>query len=314
MLFLATLVAKYIIEEQNKKFVKSAFAKYVSGAVVDTILKDPKSLQLGGEKKALTVMFTDIRNFTKFSEAMDPKILATFLNEYFALMTQILFRYGGTLDKFIGDAIMAFFGAPIDLKTHAKNATHAAQDMIQALEAKKDYFYEKFGVHIEMGIGINSGFVSVGNMGTEAAFQYTALGDQVNLASRMESATKQYGVSILTTHFTLEELVQSGEILPQYRIVDLVKVKGKEDAVQFIEIAPKEWSDLGLELFEDAREAYRTRKWDEAIEGFKAASTYFSKSKEVIDGPCQIFIERCEIYKTHPPEAGWDGTFEMSSK
>lgn len=314
MLFITTLIAKYLMEEQNKKFVKNAFTKYVSSAVVDNIMKDPKALQLGGEKRAVTVIFTDIRNFTTFSETMDPKDLSHFLNEYFALMTQVLFKYGGTLDKFIGDAIMAFFGAPLEIKTHGKNACLAAQEMVHALEAKKDYFQNKYKVTVEMGVGINTGFASVGNMGTEVAFQYTALGDQVNLASRMESATKQYGVSILTTHFTLEQIIQSGEPLPQYRIIDIVKVKGKEDAVQFIEIAPKEWPEEALLLFEQARELYRNRQWDDAITLFKKASPYFSKKESQLDGPCSLFIERATAYKITPPPSDWDGAYTLSSK
>jgi adenylate cyclase len=317
-IFVFTLAIKYVKEERNKKFVRGAFAKYVAPAVVDSILKDPAKLTVGGEKKDLTILFSDIRGFTTFSEKMDAKALSSFLNDYLGIMTEIVFANEGTLDKYIGDAIMAFWGAPLDQPRHAENACRAAVQMMQALAQNKDRFREQYGVEVDIGIGLNTGTVSVGNMGSSNNFAYTVIGDHVNLASRLEGLTKYYATSIVTTRFAFDSIKNSGRPEPEHRILDFVKVKGKKKAVELIQVLDRPMSREALEVFEQARQTYRLQKWDDAIGLFKKANDLIivkdgAKFGE-LDGACAMYIERCEKLKNSPPGPDWDGTWEMDSK
>ena len=313
-IFAVTLAMKYVLEERNKKFIRGAFTKYVAPAVVDAILKDPAKLTVGGEKKELTILFSDIRGFTTFSEKMDAKALASLLNEYLGVMTKIIFAHEGTLDKYIGDAIMAFWGAPLDQSKHASNALRAAVGMMKALADQRPLIQEKYGVQVDIGIGINSGLVSVGNMGSDTNFAYTVIGDHVNLASRLEGLTKAYGVTILTTRFTLDDVAAAGESPPAHRVLDHVKVKGKKKAVELIQVLEHDYDSEGLKLFDEGRKLYTAQKWDEAIAIFKSANAKLAPSADKMDGPCQVYLERCEDFKKTPPETGWDGSWEMHSK
>lgn len=313
-IFVLTVAAKYVIEERSKKFVKGAFAKYVAPAVVDSILKHPEKLTVGGEKKDLTIMFSDIRSFTTFSEKLDAKVLASFLNEYLGIMTKIVFAHEGTLDKYIGDAIMAFWGAPLDQPKHSLNACKAAVAMMKALAENQRRWKEHYGVDVNIGVGINSGPVNVGNMGSSDNFSYTVIGDHVNLSSRLEGLTKAYGVAILTTRFTFDEIEKAGEKAPAHRVLDHVKVKGKKKAVELIQVLDRPMPDSGLALFAEGRSLYAAQSWDAAIAKFREASALLSVSPEDRDGPCDIFIGRCEDFKAAPPAPDWDGSWEMTSK
>lgn len=313
-IFILTVAAKYILEEKDKKFIKSAFGKYVSPAMVDSIVNDPSKLSLGGEKRDLTILFSDIRGFTTLSEKMDAKHLSRFLNDYLGDMTDIIFQYKGTLDKFIGDAIMAFWGAPISQKEHGSNCCWAAIKMMKKLEEKREFFLKEYGVDVQIGIGINTGQVSVGNMGSEKNFNYTVIGDHVNLASRLEGLTKYYSSAIVTTRFTLDQMKNSGAEIPPHRTLDHVKVKGKKEAVEIVQILDQDLSPEGLQLFEKGRELYFNQQWDQAIETFRAAKEKLSNSTGTTDGPSQMYIERCEVFKKQPPDANWDGSWQMTSK
>ena len=312
--FVVTLAAKYVLEEKNKKFIRTAFTKYVSPHVVDSILKDPSKLSLGGEKRELTILFSDIRGFTTFSEKMDAKGLASFLNDYLGIMTNLVFKNSGTLDKYIGDAVMAFWGAPLDQPDHAYNACKAASEMMAALDAHRDRFRTQYGIEVNIGIGINSGVVNVGNMGSENNFEYTVIGDHVNLASRLEGLTKKYGASIVTTRFTFDSIARSGKVPLIHRSLDSVKVKGKKNAVELIQIFEKEVSAEGLARFAEGRELYRACRWDDAAEKFKVSSLLLASGPDVLDGPSGVFLERCEYFKGNPPSDDWDGSWEMDSK
>ena len=313
-LFILTLAAKYVLEERNKKFIRGAFAKYVAPAIVDSILKDPSKLSLGGEKRELTILFTDIRGFTTFSEKMDAKSLAAFLNDYLGIMTGIIFKNGGTLDKYIGDAIMAFWGAPLTQNAHAQNACKAAIEMLQALEKNRDRFKSQYGIDVYMGVGINSGVVNVGNMGSEQNFEYTVIGDHVNLASRLEGLTKEYEIPIITTQYTLDLIRNFGEKNFPHRILDRVKVKGRSNAVELIQLLERPLPEEAMKLFEEAKALYHSQKWDEAIQRFTSAKTLFGKTQGGSDGPCELFIERCCQFKITPPAPNWDGSWEMTTK
>jgi adenylate cyclase len=230
-------------------------------------------------------------------------------------MTDIVFETGGTLDKYIGDAVMAFWGAPIDQPDHALNALKAAIRMQQALAEKRPYFMEKFGVDVQIGIGINSGTVNVGNMGSEKIFEYTVIGDHVNLASRLEGLTKPYHAGILTTRYTFDLILEGLTATPPNRTLDFVKVKGKKQAVELIEIFERPHSEEGCRAFEEARVLYTQQKWTAAIEKFREAISIF-QAKDAIqeDGPSIMYIQRCEEFMKEPPASDWDGSWEMHSK
>ena len=312
-IFAFTMSVKYVMEERNKKFIKGAFAKYVSPAIIDSIMKDPSKLSVGGEKRDLTIMFSDIRSFTSFSEKMDAKALAGFLNDYLGTMTDLVFEHEGTLDKYIGDAVMAFWGAPLDQPNHAINACKAAVKMQQSLAKSRPRFKEQYGIDVNIGIGINSGDVNVGNMGSERIFEYTVIGDHVNLASRLEGLTKEYHSGILTTRFTFDEIKKAGVEQPPHRVLDFVKVKGKKKAVELIQVIEKDFPAEGLKIFEEARVLYTQQRWDESIAKFTEANALL-KLTDPDDGPSIMYIERCQEFKLNPPAADWDGSWEMHSK
>ncbi len=314
-IFVLTMALKYVLEERNRKFIRGAFSKYVSPAIVDSILKDPAKLVVGGERKELSILFSDIRGFTTFSEEMDAKKLTSFLNDYLGLMTDIVFEFGGTLDKYIGDAVMAFWGAPLDQPQHALNACKASAKMMQVLTENQERFKRDYGIDVHIGIGVNSGTVSVGNMGSDRIFEYTVIGDHVNLASRMEGLTKYYGVSIVTSRFTFDCITGNGQEVPSHRLLDLVKVKGKKHAVELIQVLDREYPADALAAYAKGRALYANRQWDAAIAAFQGASALLTAGQaNQEDGPCQLFVERCRTFKETPPEADWDGSWEMLSK
>lgn len=313
-IFITILSAKYVLEEKSKRFVRTAFSKYVSPVVVDSILKDPDKLSVGGEKKELTIMFSDIRGFTSFSETMDAKALSLFLNDYLGIMTQIIFSNQGTLDKYIGDAIMAFWGAPLSQPKHAMNAYQSAIQMMKALEEHHPRFLKDYGVDVKIGIGINSGIVNVGNMGSKDNFSYTVIGDHVNLSSRLEGLTKIYGVPILTTRATVEEIRKVEEVYPPHRVLDFVKVKGKKNSVEILEVLYQTLPEAGLTSFQQARALYLEQNWDQAIQKFEEANQIIRQITGQEDGPSRKFLQRCKEFKVQPPLQDWDGTWESVTK
>ncbi len=313
-LFACTLAVKYVIEERNKKFIRGAFSKYVSPAVVDEILKDPTKLSLGGEKRDLTIMFSDIRGFTTFSERLDAKTLASFLNHYLGIMTNLVFANQGTLDKYIGDAVMAFWGAPLGVPLHAQRGVESAIVMMKALRENQKVFFDKFGVQVDIGIGINSGVVNVGNMGSETNFEYTVIGDSVNLASRVEGLTKYYGAHILTTRYTMERIEQGGAPLPPHRVLDFAKVKGKDHAVELIQVLDEDLPAEALTAFSEGRKAYCERRFSDAINCFVKSNFLIVQETNHEDAPSILYRERCEEFMIHPPEPDWDGSWKMTSK
>ena len=292
-----------------KKKIKGAFQYYLTPSVVNEILKNPDMLKLGGEKKELTVMFSDIRGFTSISEKLDPESLVRLLNEYLTAMTDIIFEFEGLLDKYIGDAIMAVFGAPLYQPDHPKRGCATALKMIEKLnELKKKWKNEGFP-EINIGIGINTGPMVVGNMGSQKRFDYTVMGDSVNLGSRLEGINKQYGTNIIISEFT-KYYVQDEFLL---RELDMVRVKGKEKPVKIYELIDwkgKEngWNEI-ISLFNTGLTAYRNMDW-------KTASDCFGNILKIKsdDGPSLVYLERCKILRDTPPPEGWDGVFTMKTK
>ena len=222
---------KYLTEEREKKRTKQVFSHYLDQAVIDQVIDQPEKLKLGGEKHDLTVLFSDIRGFSTFSEQMTPQELVGFLNTYFDQMTDIIFKYQGTLDKLIGDAVMCFWGHPVETEDHPLRATVAALEMMQVVREMQETVDLPGGHKFDIGIGLNTGDMVVGNMGSESRFSYTVMGDNVNLGARLEGLNKFYGTNILITDTTYESV--KDRIF--CRELDRVKVKGKVHAVTLYE-------------------------------------------------------------------------------
>ena len=246
-------VVAFNFQEKGSRFMRSAFSSYLSSDLLDQLIKNPNALTLGGEKKELSVLFSDIRGFTSISESMDPVSLINLLNRYFTPMTNAVLVHNGMLDKYIGDAVMAFFNAPVNVKDHADAACFAALEMIDRLETLNQELKRENINPIKIGIGINTAEVVVGNMGSDTRFNYTVIGDGVNLASRVEGLTKNYGVEILITEFTVAKLNE--EFI--HRKVEPVKVKGKDEAVLLYQLMPfTDMSRTIKNLYDEALEVY----------------------------------------------------------
>ncbi len=305
-----SLVALYrvLIEEQEKRKVRSRFQQYVPPEVVRRLLDDPERVK--PRKSEITVLFSDIRGFTSISESLDAQELADLLNGYLTEMTRIVFRYQGTLDKYIGDAVMGFWGAPYEEPDHATRACNAALSMLARLaELQKDWRAQGQPV-LDIGIGLNTGVASVGNMGSSMRLAYTAMGDAVNLASRLEGLNKEYGTRIIISESTYKVL-QSDRVL--VRELDMIRVKGKLLPVTIYEVLDAE--ALGaegkelVELFARGQKAYKQRDWRAAGQAFEQILERWPD-----DGPARIFLRRCEEYLAEGPEADWDGVYVMKHK
>jgi adenylate cyclase len=301
LIFLAVSIGNYFYEGREKSFIRMAFGHYVSPRVVNQLIDNPAKLSLKGEQKYLTVFFSDIRGFTTISEQMSSEQLSVFMNEYLTTMSNCIIAHGGTVDKFIGDAIMAIWGAPLDDGDHAVHALQAAMSMMAQLkETRQDYARRGLPV-IDIGIGINTGIMSVGNFGSHERFDYTVMGDSVNLASRLESANKEYGTHVIISEFTREELGARFFC----RFIDKVRVKGQNEAVNIYEPLVEGTPDSALikevEIFESAVADYRDQKFDRAREVI--ASLYRNNPLRLY----AIYLHRIDNYLKSPPPNDWDG-------
>jgi len=251
-IYVGITVEHYMTEEREKRKIRNAFQYYLTASVVNEILKDPSKLKLGGEKKNLSVLLSDIRGFTNVSERLTPEELVQLLNEYLTAMTDIVFKYEGLLDKYMGDAIMAVYGAPLPQPDHAIRACLTALDMIAELKQLQKKWEAEGRPVLNIGVGINSGEMVVGNMGSQMRFDYTVMGDNVNLGSRLEGLNKEYGTNIIISEFTAA--VVRDELL--CRELDAVRVKGKQLPVKIYELIARHADSGGREavvsLFEEA--------------------------------------------------------------
>lgn len=238
--YFTAVIYKYFFQSKKSKEIRMAFSKYVSKDVVNEILKNEGAIELRGQKLHMSVYFSDIRGFTSFSEKMDPVELSELLNKYFTPMSAIITKHRGTIDKYIGDAIMAMFGAPINYKNHAQKACEAALECTEALKILNSEFAKRNWPEIKIGIGINTGYMNAGNIGSETIQNYTVIGDSVNLASRIESLTKEYGVSIIISEYTYNE-VREFFVCKE---LDQVRVKGKEQPIRIYELISKIKNDI----------------------------------------------------------------------
>lgn len=298
-------------EGKDKRKIKKMLSQYVSPSILSTLIdKSPQDVLKAevGSKEDLTVLFSDIRGFTSISERLEAERVVELLNNYLSEMVDVIFAHEGTLDKFIGDAIMAFWGAPIKVSDHGMRAVVTALDMRRQLEVFNQELVAKGGGRLDIGIGINTGTVILGNIGSEKKLDYTVIGDNVNLASRMEGLTKEYGSAILITEFTYEAVKNA---IP-CRIIDMVRVVGKKKGVRIYEpldILKGEAIDKIISLSEDGFNHYLKRDWSAAIK------CYFEiLSIKPDDKVSKIFLSRCEWYKGAAPPMDWDGAYTMLKK
>lgn len=305
----STTLFQFVSEQRKKKEIREAFSRYVDRSVVNEIVKNPGLLNLGGEEKVLTVLFSDVRGFTNITEKLTPQTLVKLMNDYLTPMTEVILKNGGTVDKYMGDAIMAFWGAPLPQEDHAIRACKAALEMERTLiETQKTW--EKPGIpKLVSGIGLSTGRAVVGNMGSSTRFDYTVMGDVVNLGSRLEGLTKEYGVRIIVPKPTYEEVKD----FFVFRELDLVKVKGKDIPIAIYELmgekkAAAELKEL-IDFFETGLKAYRAKAWVMAEE-------YFGHVLELKpdDGPSKAFIKRIEVLRASTLPDEWDGVFVMKTK
>jgi adenylate cyclase len=298
--------------EKEKTFIRNAFSTYVSTDVVKEIISDPSRLQLGGTKRFMTAIFTDVKGFSTISEKLDPEELVTLLNHYLSAMSDIVLEEKGTIDKYEGDAIIAFFGAPLDLPDHALRACVSAIKMKKTeAEINKTFLEQNMSpVPLLTRIGINTGDMVAGNMGTANKMNYTIMGNAVNLSARLEGVNKQYGTWILASENTVKET--GGSLL--YRKLDRVRVVGINEPVRLCELldlaeeATEEQKKL-VTVFHDALLQFENKNWQHAAEGFKAALAVNAN-----DNPAKMYLERCEKFLTTPPKDDWDGVYNLTSK
>jgi adenylate cyclase len=308
MLFMVVTFFNYFYEGREKRFISKAFGRYVSPQVVAQLRANPEQLSLRGEQKELTVLFSDIRGFTTISESMDSEQLGRFMNEYLTAMSNIVMAHFGTVDKFIGDAVMAIWGAPLNDEAHAIHSVQAAFAMISKLDELRPQWLARGLPAIDIGIGINTGLMSVGNFGSEQRFDYTVMGDNVNLASRLEGSNKTYGTKIVISEYTRNALGDGFYC----RFLDLVRVKGKLQPVKLYEPlgagVPDSATRKAVDEFELAMSHYRFRRFAEAekiltqLEAAGPAQLY------------QLYLLRLAHFRTSPPPEDWDGSFTFTSK
>ncbi len=298
---------------KEKKKIKGTFSRYLAPSIVNDLLKNPEKVKLGGEKKNITCLFSDVRDFTTISEKLTPEQLANCINRYMTMMTDTLFEFNGTLDKYIGDAMVAYWGAPVELENHPYWAVKGALQMIERLPAINAEF-EKEGFPIfKHGIGLNTGDCSVGNMGSNQIFSYTALGDNMNLGARLESLCKFYGVQLNISEFTKNAIPQDLQKEFKFRTLDKVRVKGKENAVTIYEVLHPSHELYNEEKvlidYEEAFKAYQGKDFDKAIAILKPLNEKFPEDKTF-----ERVLHICEDFKEIPPPPGWDGTYTHKSK
>ena len=310
------LVSLYraLFEEKEKRRVRTAFGQYLSPEVIRRLLVNPRLVE--PKKTKITVMFSDIRGFTTISEKLDAQDLALFLNEYLSDMTRLVFEHSGTLDKYIGDAVMAFWGAPFEEPGHAARGCHTALKMMDRVHEMQKKWEAEGKPRLDIGIGLNTGVASVGNMGSALRYGYTALGDTVNLSARLEGLNKDYGTHILVNETAYAAVRADGFV---FRELDLIRVKGKLQPVVIYELIGRtgEPSVYGtpdevrarLEIFQRAHDLYRKRQWEEAQKTFQ---TILDRWPD--DGPSRTYWKRCQDYLFDEPPSGWDGVFTMTHK
>ena len=308
--YTSVTTSKYFAESQNKRYIQRAFSQYLSPAVIKELMDNPARLNLGGEERVLTAMFTDIEGFSRISERMTPEEIVRILNEYFTVMTEIIFAFNGTVDKYEGDAIMAFFGAPIRNQHHARETVRAAYYMQKRLEQLRDRWERENSPLLHMRVGINTGPMVVGNLGSIQKMDYTVMGDAVNLAARFEPINKLFGTKIIIGDETKKEVEDEFII----RELDFTRVPGRNAPVAIYEVLEeRENADAvtreKAELFAEGRRLFLERNFVKAREAFLVIL-----SRDEADMPSSVYVKRCEYFIEHPPDESWEGIFDTLIK
>ena len=298
----------FFVESRNKRHLSRIFGQYIPSALVEELDESGEEVSLEGESRELSVLFSDVRSFTTISEGLNAKEVTRLMNEFLTPITNVIQKNRGTIDKYMGDAVMAFWGAPLADPDHAQHAVVTGLEMIKTVDGLGEYFESQGWPPIAVGVGVASGEMNVGNMGSEFRVAYTVMGDTVNLGSRLEGLTKQYGVSIIVSDGTVQ---MTPAIV--YRELDLVRVKGKHEPVAIYEPLGLE-SDISnekkaaLEEFADALQAYRRQDWD-------AAERSLAELKQSNDELLyNAYLDRIRQFRQEPPPGDWDGVFEHLTK
>ena len=309
LLFMLHSLYGFFIESRGKRHLSRMFSQYIPPELVEEMDSQQEGYSMESDSRELTVMFADVRDFTSISEAMQPKDLSHLMNEYLTPMTRAIHTHRGTIDKYMGDAIMSFWGAPMNDKDHARHAVETALDMTRLLTELNAGFKQKGWPELRIGVGLTTGVMSVGDMGSEFRRAYTVMGDAVNLGSRLEGLTKQYGVQIICSEMTKTAVPDFA-----YLELDRVRVKGKEQPVAIYEpLGLKDAVDKNLKSLltrhKQALAAYRNQDWDGAEKEFFALQQAMPGKKLYA-----IYLDRVTHFRTQPPGAGWDGVFTFKTK
>ncbi len=314
LLMIATLFALnmsygFFVESRAKRQLSGLFGQYVPPELVDKMSRDPESFSMEGERRELSVLFADVRGFTTISERLDPKQLSKLMNEFLTPLTRVIYKHLGTIDKYMGDGIMAFWGAPLDDPQHARSAVLAGLEMHKVLDALQPRFQEMGWPPIHIGVGVNTGSMSVGNMGSEIRLAYTVMGDAVNLAARLEGKTKEYGVNMIVGEGTRAEVPDV-----VFRELDQVKVKGKDKPVTIFE-------PIGLAVEVDKAVQDELKLWGQALKLYRACDWDMAElqllnlqKRNAASGLYKLFLGRIALFRSNPPEQGWDGSWKFETK
>lgn len=299
----------YFVESRTKRQITGLFGQYVPSELVEEMAKHPETVSMEGESREMTILFSDVRGFTSISEGMSAKELTLLMHEFLTPLSRVVYKHRGTIDKYMGDCIMAFWGAPLPDEAHARNAILAGIEMQSSLKALRSYFRERGWPEIHIGVGINTGRVSVGNMGSEVRVAYTVMGDEVNLASRLEGITKQYGVGIIVGENTRNAVTGF-----EYRELDHVRVKGKDKPVAIYEpigLTGEMSSSMHdeIRLFHEMRRFYRKQDWDQAE--LQLMNLLRISPDSLL---YRIYSERIAHFRKEPPATDWDGVFVFQTK
>ncbi len=300
----------FILERKQKSFITNAFGQYLSPKVIDILVKNPDKLSLGGERREMTAYFSDVASFSSISEKLSPDQLVALLNEYLTEMTDIISKYDGTVDKFEGDAIIAFWGAPLDQPDHALKCCLATIEMQNRMNEIRARFEEEDKPLLNVRMGINTGPMVVGNMGSQTRMDYTIMGDAVNLAARLEGANKYYDTYTMISHFTYEKVKDEVEV----RELDTIRVVGKKEPITVYELLETKGNlddqTSGLiDRYNSALALYKGRQFSQAKTEFESILLDYPA-----DGPCKTYIKRCDAYIEDPPGKDWDGVYNLTAK
>jgi adenylate cyclase len=304
-------VYRFVKEERERRRIKDAFQHYVAPDIIELVLKDPGGVQLGGHEELLTAVICDLEGFTDFSERHTPREVIGVIGDYYAEMTEQIFAYQGTLVEYVGDQLFALFGAPVAQPDHAKRACASALAMRERRIALGEEWVNIGRPRLRARIGINSGIMLVGNIGSKYRFHYSAIGDPLNLASRLEGLNKIYGTEIIVSEHTVQ--LAGNEFL--LRELDLVRVKGRQQALRIYELLgtadmplPADRRQL-LDSYAAGLSTYRERRWEEARQTFEQCLALRPQ-----DGPSRLMRGRCDAFRESPPPEDWGGMFEHLTK